>query len=129
MSMKSLLQLLSEEDRATKELDSRLDGLNSLLPHSKDAAVKYMDKVHEAAGRRGEIMGEMADFFAKLANRFEIREIRDSKPEKIQEFMQMLMKEARKNNLMESCAKCGIDEIEAHECVDYLEDILEISFY
>lgn len=127
--MKSLLQLLSEEDQVTKELASRLDGLNSLLPHSKEAAVNYMDKIHETAGRRGEIMSEMAEFFAKLGNRFEIREIRDSKPDKILDFIQMLMKEAWKNGLMDSCAKCGIDEIEMHECVNYLEDILEISFY
>lgn len=46
------------------------------------------------------------------------------KPEKLETFMRMVMKEARRNSLVRLCESWGISEEEMDNCIDYLEDTL-----
>lgn len=48
-------------------------------------------------------------------------------PSKLRFFMQMLMKEARRNSLVRLCESWEISEKEMDECIDYLEDILDMK--
>lgn len=44
------------------------------------------------------------------------------RPKKIETFMYMLMKEARRNSLVRLCESWGISEEEMDECVKYIKE-------
>ena len=49
------------------------------------------------------------------------------KPEKLNTFMYMLMKEARRNSLIDLCEVWEITEEEMRDCVAYLKEKLEVE--
>ncbi len=49
------------------------------------------------------------------------------KPEKLNTFMRMLMKEARRNSLIDLCEVWGITEGEMRDCISYLKEKLEVE--
>ena len=49
------------------------------------------------------------------------------KPKKLDDFMCMLMKEARRNSLIDLCEVWEISEEEMEDCIAYLEEKLEVK--
>lgn len=49
------------------------------------------------------------------------------KPKKLNTFMYMLMKEARRNSLIDLCEVWDITEDEMHDCISYLKEKLEVE--
>ncbi len=49
------------------------------------------------------------------------------KPGKLDAFMYMLMKEARRNSLIDLCDVWEITEGEMKDCISYLEEKLEVK--
>lgn len=120
--MKSLLHLLMMEDQAAKELEARRYGLDKLRRNKID---------------NNEILDFQKGIIRDSRSRFIVarREVRDyllsvqkkpDPPDGIGIFMQMLMKEARRDSLVDRCAEWNIDETEMAEYVDYLEDLFGV---
>lgn len=51
------------------------------------------------------------------------------RPEKIQNFMHAIMAEARRNSLVEVCENFDVSEQEMDDCMEYIEETLEVSLY
>ena len=49
------------------------------------------------------------------------------RPEKIETFMYMVMKEARRNSLISLCESWGISEEEMDDCVQYIKETLNVK--
>lgn len=49
--------------------------------------------------------------------------------DKVQKFMYMLLKEARRNSLVELCEEYNIEENEIDEIINYIEEKLDIEIY
>lgn len=49
------------------------------------------------------------------------------KPEKLDTFMYMLMKEAKRVSLIDLCDVWGITEEQMQECISYLKERLEVK--
>lgn len=50
------------------------------------------------------------------------------RPEKIETFMRMLMKEARRYSLIQLCESWGISGEEMDKCIAYLKETLNVEF-
>lgn len=48
-------------------------------------------------------------------------------PDKLQNFFDMLMKEARRNSLIELCESWDISKDELDECTEYIKEVLGIK--
>ena len=48
------------------------------------------------------------------------------RPEKLEDFMSAIMKEARRTSLIYVCDDCGISEDEMEECIAYIEQELNL---
>lgn len=49
------------------------------------------------------------------------------RPEKLEDFMYAVMKEARRFSLVEVCYSWGISKDEMYECIDYINEKLEVD--
>jgi len=48
------------------------------------------------------------------------------RPEKISKFIQVILKEARRNSLFDLCENSGINETEMYDGLDYIEEVLSV---
>lgn len=49
------------------------------------------------------------------------------KPEKFDDFIEVILKEARRDSLLEVCDYWNIDEDEAEECLNWLNKLQEVE--
>lgn len=49
------------------------------------------------------------------------------RPEKLETFMYMVMKEARRNSLVRLCESWSISEEEMDDCVQYIKETLNVK--
>lgn len=121
--MKSLLHLLIAEDQAAKELEARTYGLEKLKRQKvrDEEILGFQMEIIEDARRR------FADARKEVREYLVLAQAEYSPPDEIETFMRMLMEEARRDSLVERCAEWGIDELEMTQCVNYLEESLDID--
>lgn len=127
--MKSLLQLLAEEDRAAKELMSRREGFENIKKSgASEVMISEFKKIVEDGEKRLEkAKDELREYIAQMLSRNQWWDVENPKPDKIEPFMQMIAEMVRESRLLRKCEEWDMNEAELVRCMDYLENILGVS--
>lgn len=130
--MKSLLQLLKDEDKAFKEHEARKQGFDNLAKNNVSPAMilEFKRLVDDEKKRLDKARKEIREYFSVISRSEERRqESKEAKQYKIESFMWLLANEAERNEFVERCKRWGISEEEMFECIDYMADMFGVQIW
>lgn len=129
--MKSLLQLLKDEDRAFNEYEARRQGFNNLAKNnaSPDMVLEFKRLVSDEKKRLDDSREDIREYFRQIRGANQQQEPKKPEPNKIVSFVWMLANQAEMGKLSDECAGWNMSKEDMFECVGYLADMLGICVW